>query len=251
MHATHQFFLTRRSLYLMVLSARGGEHESRLHKWLKLIQSFGGDSAVIVVVNKTDEHTLELNEPRLHTDYAPNIRAFHYVSCRTGDGIAALKKTIIDQLNDLPDVHNRLPIPYFHVKSALEQAARESDYLERQAYLDICRKHDLDEAEDQDLLLRFLHQLGSVLNYVDRDSPYDLADTHILNPEWVTQGVYQILNDKLLLEDGGRLALARARSHPRPGPLSRLAAAVHYRHDEQIRVVLFVSRVQWPRSTDS
>ena len=44
MHATHQFFLTKRSLYLVVLNAREGETRGRLDYWLKIIDSFGGDS---------------------------------------------------------------------------------------------------------------------------------------------------------------------------------------------------------------
>ena len=208
MHATHQFFLTKRSLYILVLDARGGEHEGRLYKWLKLIQSFGGNSPVLVVVNKIDAHVLDLNETRVAKDYAPNIHGFHYISCATGAGIDELRQALTDQLNGLPHVHDVLPVSYFQVKSVLEQAARERDYLDRDAYLEICRQSGVTDAREQEHLLRFLHDLGGVLNYADADSPYDLADTNILDPEWVTQGVYRIINDKQLMEAGGRLRLA-------------------------------------------
>ncbi|MEP6896630.1 MAG: ADP-ribosylation factor-like protein, partial [Chloroflexota bacterium] len=46
MHATHQFFLTKRSLYLLVLDARLTQEENRVEYWLKIIQSFGGESPV-------------------------------------------------------------------------------------------------------------------------------------------------------------------------------------------------------------
>jgi internalin A len=42
-HATHQFFLTKRSLYLLVANCRTSEDENRIEYWLKLIQSFGGN----------------------------------------------------------------------------------------------------------------------------------------------------------------------------------------------------------------
>ncbi len=35
MHATHQFFLTKRSLYLLVLDARLGQDENRVEYWLE------------------------------------------------------------------------------------------------------------------------------------------------------------------------------------------------------------------------
>jgi internalin A len=53
MHATHQFFLTARSLYLLVLSGRQGGEDAEAEYWLQLIESFGGDSPVIVVLNKS------------------------------------------------------------------------------------------------------------------------------------------------------------------------------------------------------
>ena len=52
MHATHQFFLTKRSAYVLVLGSRAGEIEGRLEYWLKMTHSYGGTSPVIVVLNK-------------------------------------------------------------------------------------------------------------------------------------------------------------------------------------------------------
>ena len=64
-HATHQFFLTKRSLYLLVCNCRTSEDENRLEYWLKLIESFGDASPVILVGNKCDEQPLDLNRKAL------------------------------------------------------------------------------------------------------------------------------------------------------------------------------------------
>ncbi len=42
MHATHQFFLTERSLYVLVLTGREGNADSDAEYWLKLIDGFEG-----------------------------------------------------------------------------------------------------------------------------------------------------------------------------------------------------------------
>ncbi|MCI5168325.1 MAG: hypothetical protein D3903_20095, partial [Candidatus Electrothrix sp. GM3_4] len=47
MHATHQFFLSRRSLYVLVLD---GRRDERPEYWLRYIESFGGGSPVLVVL---------------------------------------------------------------------------------------------------------------------------------------------------------------------------------------------------------
>jgi small GTP-binding protein len=53
MHATHQFFLSKRSLYILVLD---GRRDEKTEYWLKHIESFGGDSPILVVLNKIDKH---------------------------------------------------------------------------------------------------------------------------------------------------------------------------------------------------
>lgn len=51
-HATHQFFLTRRSLYLFVWEARQEYHDLGFYHWLNTIQLLAAGSPVIVVMNK-------------------------------------------------------------------------------------------------------------------------------------------------------------------------------------------------------
>src|SRR5581483_5556358 len=75
MHATHQFFLTRRSLYLLVLSGREGSADQDAEYWLKMIESFSGESPVLVVLNKQREHPCEVNQRQLQGKY-PFIRGF-------------------------------------------------------------------------------------------------------------------------------------------------------------------------------
>ncbi|MCA8994932.1 MAG: TIR domain-containing protein, partial [Planctomycetaceae bacterium] len=197
MHATHQFFLTRRSLYLLVIDARAGEKESNIHYWLKIIQSYGEDSPVLVVLNKSDHHPHELNETRLVRDY-PNIQGFIATSCETGDGIVKLRREIGKHIRRLPHVFDELPQSYFAVKQELEERAQEKNYLPIEDYREICKRHKVEKPESQNQLIRFLHDLGVVLNFQDPKDPYGQDDHFVLDPEWVTEGVYAILNDDAL-----------------------------------------------------
>jgi internalin A len=198
-HATHQFFLTQRSLYLLMIDARAGEKESNIHYWLKIIQSYGGDSPVLVVVNKCDQHPHELNETGLMRDY-PNICRFIQTSCADGQGIAALRREIGKHVRRLPHVFDELPVSYFAVKAELESEAAARSYIPIEDYREICARHTVEKPESQDRLIRFLHDLGVVLNFQDPDDPYGQNDPFVLNPGWVTGGVYAIVNDKVLKE---------------------------------------------------
>ena len=104
MHGTHRFFLTERSLYLIVLEARK-EDDRSIYDWLKTVRTHGGDSPVIVVINKDDlkDHHLDLNESGLQKDY-PNIVGFVKASCDPGskaaESIARLRELIAKHIGD-------------------------------------------------------------------------------------------------------------------------------------------------------
>ena len=209
MHATHQFFLTKRSLYLLVLDARKGENESNIHYWLRIIQSYGGDSPVLVVINKNEaSNHLELNETRLTKD-SPNVKGFFKTSCRDSSGIRELLAAIEEQIQQLPHVYDNVPASYFAIKQELERKADDEDFIDIGEYCELCVRHEVKEPEEQTRLIRFLHNLGNVLNFDDPDSPYRLEQTKVLNPEWVTGGVYKILNNVELMKRGGVLKIGQ------------------------------------------
>jgi len=206
LHATHQFFLTKRSVYLLVLDARRGEQESRLEYWLKLIQSFGSDSPILIVINKTDEeHRLTLNQRFLKDKY-PGISGFYPTSCTTGMGIADLKQGIHETVAHLPHIHDLMPASWFKLKESLEQ--RPDNYISYEAYQRLCEEHEIIQAGCQDTLCGFLHDLGVVLNFRE-DARFDrLRETNVLNPEWVTNAVYKLLNTHELFKNHGVFVLA-------------------------------------------
>ena len=191
-HATHQFFLTKRSLYLLVCNCRTSEDENRLEYWLKLIESFGDASPVILVGNKCDEQPLDLNRKALRDKY-PNIKAIIETSCESGTGIDELRSAIHTEISELKEVYDLLPLSWFQVKQRLENL--EKDIISISEYATICAKENIFEETDQTQLIGLLHNLGIVLNF--REHPI-LQSTNILNPHWVTEGIYALLSDEEL-----------------------------------------------------
>ncbi|MCB9422855.1 MAG: leucine-rich repeat domain-containing protein [Ardenticatenaceae bacterium] len=189
--ATHQFFFTSRSLYLVVINARTGEQESRLRHWLKLVASLSDSAPVIAVVNKQDEHALQLDERALKHKY-PNLLAVTPTSCTTGQGIAELRKAIAAALSQLPHIYDRFPTDWLTLKAQLEKM--DSNYITYEQYAEYCREVGIHDRADQRSWVKVLHQLGVVLNYQD-ENYRQLEGTHVLKPEWVTDGVYRILSD--------------------------------------------------------
>jgi small GTP-binding protein len=193
MHATHQFFLTERSLYLLVLNARKDEGNNDVEYWLKIIESFGKDAPVLIIANKSDEHPLKLNRRHLQEKY-PNIQGFFETSCKTGLGVDELRKAIAQQIAAMDHVFKPLPQQWFRLKEQIEQDNR--DHIPYAEYERICNEQEISDRQERRDLIRLLHLLGIVLNFAEDTR---LQDTSVLNPEWVTGGVYRILNDNLLI----------------------------------------------------
>jgi internalin A len=201
MHATHQFFLTERSLYLLVLSGREGVEDVDAEYWLKLIQSFGGNSPVVLVLNKIKEHQFDVNRNALLRKY-PFIREFVKTDCEDATGIEELRQVVERETDNLEHLRDAFPASWFSIKDKL--AGMEKNYLSFDEYRSECAKFGEEDPQAQESLAFYLHSLGIALNY--KDDPR-LKDTHVLNPHWVTSGIYKILNANLLEKKKGEISL--------------------------------------------
>jgi internalin A len=213
MHSTHQFFLTERSLYLLVLNGRQGHEDEDADYWLELIQSFGGGSPVIVVLNKIHEHPFDVNRGALQQKF-PNIRKFICTDCETETGLAELRAAIEQETDTLEHLRDPFPRSWVAIKDRLSQMA--DNYISFEQYRQFCQHDGEADRSAQDSLAVHLHSLGIALNY--KDDPR-LRDTHVLNPHWVTNGIYTLLNAPELADRKGELAATC---------LDRLLDASHY-----------------------
>ena len=201
MHGTHQFFFTERSLYLLVLSGREGVEDADAEYWLKLIQSFGGNSPVILVLNKIKEQPFDVNRNALQRKY-PFIREFVKTDCEDATGIEELRGIVERETDKLEHLRDAFPASWFSIKDTL--AGMKKNYLSFDEYRKECAKLGEEDSQAQESLAFHLHNLGIALNYKDDTR---LKDTHVLNPHWVTSGIYKILNANRLEKQKGEISL--------------------------------------------
>ena len=221
-HGTHRYFLTERSLYLIVLSDRpedGGM--ASVQTWLGRIRSVAGDDApVVVVVNKCDEveHKTPLDAPtvlrKTPLDIAallrePQIKAVVDTACNADPASAAsiedLRATILDVMAaHLPDMNKPLPGSYLSVKDAVAERAAEARVLTDEDYADLCREHGIDKADSRRALLRLLHQFGTVVAYgLEAGADAAMRSVRLLDPNWLTTAIYTVLEKVKVEERGG------------------------------------------------
>lgn len=199
----HQFFLTQDTLYLLLLNASTDELPD---KYIEQIKSYAPDSPIIIIANKIEvSQSFEMGIKRLketHKDKQGNtlIKGVFKVSLLKGHKevdpsyfpiLEEMKQVIQKTLLEMPHIHRSVPITYLDVKEYLESAFFEDKpYISHDTYEQICREKGLNIESDDDLL-GYLNNLGTVRYFDD----LSLRNLQILNPEWLSDGVYRILVD--------------------------------------------------------
>lgn len=203
-HSTHQFFLTKRSVYLLVTESRKEDRHEDFYYWLNIIKVLGDKSPVVIVLNKCDEPTKDLPIKEYSKTF-DNIVDFKKISCMPlyEDTIATLKaeiKRIITNKNLLPHIGTPLPKIWVDIRMELEKLKKSNyNYISYNKYLDICAQFGMNE-ERALWLSQFFHDLGVILHFQD---DIILRNTIVLNHEWVTKGVYAVLDNQTVIDNNG------------------------------------------------
>jgi internalin A len=107
---------------------------------------------------------------------------------------------IEQQTDQLEDLRKEFPASWFDIKTHV--AEMKENYITFDRYRDICKQYGETDFQAQDTLASHLHDLGIALNY-KKDSR--LRDTHVLNPSWVTNGIYTLINNSSLAKNKGEV----------------------------------------------
>jgi internalin A len=212
-HATHQYFLTKKAIYLLVWVARSDDDLSTFDYWLNVITLLSDGAPILVVQNKCDERQKEIDRLRIRERF-PNVLGFFDVSAKTGAGINELRYKIFRQARKLPHIDQALPVAWLHVRHHLENLGVPTvSYYD---YLDVCSKFGID-AERAEWLSDYFSVLGVFLHFPDN---LVLADTLFLRPEWATNATYRLFDDQQVVDSRGMIDQAIIRKawsdYPKP-----------------------------------
>ena len=224
MRGTHRYFLTARSLYMLVLENRREDDVKEVHEWLKVIRNLGKDAPVLVVVSKCDEdrdYVRQDDEKGLKAEF-PNIVDFIRVSCNDDEHsrgqIAELGQKIARIVSNgdmLPHVQDPMPTSWLRVKKEIAAMAAKRSTLKHDAYVDICLNAEESDEQvtkptEQRSLLRLLADLGAVVAHgLEMDSSMIKREITLLDPNWLTEAIYPVLDAARDPDRGGIFAKAQ------------------------------------------
>ena len=199
-HATHQFFLSDRALFLLLWNSRLGWEQAKLPYWLDIIKARAPAARVILVATHSEDRPPDLPLADLRHSY-PQIIANASVDNATGRGIDQLRQVMAEAAADLPLMGSRWPTSWLMGAEAIRGLAIQ--HATPEALRRLLAQAGVTDQVHQTHLLRALHALGDILYY---DEDEELADTVILHPQWVTAHISKVLDSDDVARRAGLLS---------------------------------------------
>jgi internalin A len=202
-HATHQFFLTRRSLYVLVDDTRK-DHKSvsdeGFRYWLELIDLFSDHSPVLIFQNEKGGRNKAIDLAGIKGRY-DNVKELYAGDLSLPTAADGLRDAIEFHASHLSHIGEQLPARWLRVRADIEQRATEQPFITQREYLEIYGRHLEFDRTKALHLSRYLHDLGVFLHF--QDDPL-LARTVILRNDWATDAVFRVLDDEIVKARFGR-----------------------------------------------
>jgi internalin A len=196
-HQTHRFFLTQRSLYLLVADSR--KENTDHYWWLQNIQVYGQDSPVLLIQNEKNDCNINLDYPNLRKDFL-NLKETQKLNLADNRGLPELETLLQQELEKLIGNGLRFPRPWAALRQTLVDDQRK--YITLETYKAICREQGITDEAEMLELSQLLHDLGVFLHFQERDSI--LYHQIIIDRKWGTDAVYKILTNPAVKQNLGR-----------------------------------------------
>ncbi len=225
-YATHQFFLSEEAVYVLAWTDEQNvkQHRERdkdklpfderwrsCDYWLENIRLHGKDSPILLVQTHTDEIA---NRKPVHAawEQAPFNAIPLNFSAAKDYGLPELKDTIANRLNQtIPMLGKEFPETYDQVIQAIERIKAANPAITYGRFLEICETATIEPGGEKSLL-EYLTKAGITVYF---DKPL-LREVVYINPNWLTQQVYRLINNDLRTRKGKMDAAYLERMLPAP-----------------------------------
>ena len=196
LHSMHRMFLTKRTLYVVLLNARDDTQDNRARYWLHNIKSFAPDAPVLLVLNKIDQNpNASINESGLRSLYPGLTEVVRMSALKFSQRkfnttfTAALKR----QIAAFKILESPFTPAWRRLKDKLHGMTKH--YIRSPEYMDYCADCGVEESiETRKALLEWFKDLG--VSFCYSESP-KLEDYVVLQPQWITNAIYILLYNRI------------------------------------------------------
>lgn len=218
-YATHQCFLSERSMYLLLWNVQHGEEGiQELKPWLDNIALRAPRSCVLIVgthldsveegdrpeVDKLLGKVAELAQTYQNKLLVPEVLAVGLMNRL--ENIGTLREAIYNQATEyrgkrsLPIMGQEIPASYFQLNKELEKVQEEVRKGLRDPVMNVAQFRNLvhklnlpDICSDEELRTAtlFLNDVGTILHYDDRS--YGINELYFIDPRWLCKMMSEIV----------------------------------------------------------
>ncbi len=206
--ATHQFFLSRRSLY-MIVDAESKE-DTNWYDWFYQVEKLGDKSPLLVILNKLAGRDWDIPDwgrfkslfDFIKDKYPLNLAIQTDEDKKTYHKLIADIKRYLLSLSHIGD-----PLPSFWTEIRQQIAAeldkkkknKEQPFITEDRFFQICQTFQEKDPrfgkQEQLVMSQYFHDIGIYLHFQDNDN---LRNFLFLDANWTTDMVYMLLDDAIV-----------------------------------------------------
>lgn len=202
-HATHQFFLTPDTLYILLNDNR--KNDTDFYYWLNIVRLRAGDHCpILTVFNAKDKSPRQIMpgeelfaafpgvvKTPLDIDFADqNLQVFEH-----------LQRQVESHFANLEVLGRPYPALWVKAREALSQLKEE--HIGWSTFQELCQKQGISDEESMRILAKTLHNLGVLLYFPE---VFGLENLVILQPQWCIDAIYKAFDLESIVKNQGRFS---------------------------------------------
>ena len=252
MRSMHRCFLTERSCYVVVVSNREpNQAMAQARRWLRTIAGFSERVSVLLAVNQwhnvAEERNIDVKELR---EICPKLTEVIFYSAADDareDFNRRITEAIRREAARLDSIRLELPESWAAIRGELLEL--KENYITLAKYRRICEKHGL-TGDDENAeairmwLLEWFNDMGICFSY-HKNAPRGaeaLQDYKVLQPKWLTNGIYRIIDNGHNRSAGGILTRKDLSQLLNSDEYKAVDPSIHYDAERDQRYILEVMR---------
>lgn len=209
LHSMHRCFLSEGSCYVVTVKTRETKANERACYWLRSVTAVAPHSPIILFINCwEDDDGLRTVDAANLREMFPNIQVVIYCSAKRATE-ESFREKIIEPILSIAatteGIARTVPIQWIGIRKAIESESVAHNYLSGERYRTICAENGIEEDQAQNLLECF-SMLGICFSYHADGNRNELSTYKLLNPVWLTNGLYAIIEEGMVHAVAGQIS---------------------------------------------
>ena len=201
MHSMHRCFLSDHTVYVLVCAVRDDTQINAVaSRWLEQVRTYAPNCPVILALNKADENPdISVDETSLRVLY-PSLKQVLKTSAAKDKGSPFYAGHLLNEIMKLAPCcvqGLRGSKAMLTVKRTLEDMGSDGEnhrnYITAQEYEKLCANNGIHSKELQFSMLKWFRDLGVAYFYRSNELDVQLESLRVLNPVWLTNGIYRLI----------------------------------------------------------